>query len=229
MNSNIARFTMIAVACVTLATMVACGNGGSEVSEEEFLAAAQVAAEGAILTPEDVPADWESEPDEPDDDSDESLSGECAYLDQVDDGLPGQAAVAEGPALVGPTHEINTEASVFASDDEAADTMNKYIDTVLSCRHEFIEAAEAEGELAADDRIEIAEVDAPPVGDEARVIRNELASGARSVVVDFMLVRQGRIVLFFAWGGAEPDDAERDLWIGVQVEKAREADESLPD
>ena len=226
------RDVVVALCCGLLGIGAVCGESDTErdggTPSAEFVATAEQAARDTVLTPSDVPSDWRSEPDEPADDGESvDLSPDCEYLEQ--DAFAGQLARAEGDALIGPAHEINTSASVLPSDDEAHETLQKWFRTVLDCRDEIAEYTRRDPRYLPDDRLDYEELDVPHAGDEALAIRITFTSRGRPGVVDFVHVRQGRIIAILAHGGAVADDAQRDHYVSLLAEKARAADERLPD
>jgi hypothetical protein len=226
---NRIRIAVLTLGAIALA-LASCSDGDGGVSDEEFLAAAELAAQGSILTIEDVPDGWRSEPDEPaGPDEGQQLTGDCAYLEESAEGFVGQVAFVDSDALIGPTHEINTEASVFRSPDEAHDTMNRWIDTYLGCEDEiFAVFAESPG-FDPDQTYDYAEISVRAAGDETRGVRATITSTDSTAVVDFLFFRQGHIVGSFIYGGENGADEDRDRYAAIQAEKAAAADEALPD
>jgi hypothetical protein len=213
-----------------VASAEACrGDEGNSPPSPAFVAAAERAARDTVLTPEDVPPSWRTEPDEPDTEDDLGLTGDCAYLNEPDEGFPGQVAFVNGDALIGPTHEINTEASVFASDHEAGEVMNKWFETFISCKDDVLERVRSDAGFGAGDEIEYEELDVAKTGDDTQAFRGTILLDGESSVIDFVSVREGHIVVTFIHGGRAENASERDQYVAVLAQKARAADDTLHD
>jgi hypothetical protein len=210
----------------------ACSAGGGTLTDEEFLVAARAAANASVLRIEDVPPTFRWEADEPADQNDSTdgkLTGECAAFEEEEDedGYPGHTAFADGGALIGPTHEVNSEASVYRDEDDAERAFLEHFALLETCREQIVSVFLSA--LGPDARYEITFIETVAPGHEARGIRAEATIDGRTAIVDFLTIRQGRILISFIWGGRTTSDADRDTYAAIQAEKARIADEALPE
>jgi hypothetical protein len=222
---------LIAVALASAAWGPCSSDEKTKLTDEEFLLAAQAAANSTVLTIGDMPAGWQVEVEEPDEDDEEEdtgeFTGECERFGQDEDIVwPGEVATADADSLNGPTHEINTDASVFRDADVADQALTKFFDLVERCRDQII--AEVERDLAPGATYSFTFIEDLDVGNTARGIRVEFADAETQGTVDFLYIRQGRMILWFAHGGDERNEEERDTYLALLLEKARKADESLP-
>jgi hypothetical protein len=225
----------LAAAAVFATAFAGCSNEKNGLTEEEFLFAAQAAANASLLEIDDVPADgWRSEPDEPadpGDDRESGLTGECAELEENEDldGWPGQTAFANGDALIGPTHEINTDASVFRDEDDAVRVVRRYFELFERCRDEILIFARSDPEMGPDDTLDFSLIEGPDLGDETHVTRLEITADGSRLVVDFLTIRQGRIIVSFIWGGGFSEDTDRNIYASIYADKVRAVEEALPE
>jgi hypothetical protein len=133
--------TLALLAALSLACKSSSSHGQTEPSDA-FRQAAPAAAEQVLLTAADFPADWTSEPPDPDDDFDFQLEGECAELNL--DEFPGQVADAESDEFTSPRDDsVQSFAIIFAGEDSAADGMES-LELLNECSDEFIEALRLE-------------------------------------------------------------------------------------
>jgi hypothetical protein len=228
--------TALAVCIVLAAAFAACSDDddsdppGDTAIDDAFAEAAQAAANASVLTQEDMTPEWRAEPDEVREPADGSgLSGDCEAFEQDQTGWPAQAAHAASPAFIGPTHEVNSSASVFERAADADSLLTSYFDLFEECRQQLIDAAMEDPAFTDTDTYNISAIEGLDFGDLAGGIRVELTAVGEPFVVDFIHVQQGRIITTLIYGGGTAADADRDTYVAKQVEKASLAEEALPD
>ncbi len=201
----------------------------------------QQAADAAVLTPADMPGGWAIAPPEEDEDSDLELSEQCQALDQ--DGWGGEIATASSSKLKGPYRQsVNSDASVFASPEEAQGVLDRYNGLLSLCKDEVMAAfnagfrhgVEQDGVDPSLVQAEILWQDMPPpgVGESGLAFRIYGTvtgpAGSFAFGADFMAFREGRVVggLVYSTIGDAPA-GERDQLAGIAAGKLRQANSSL--
>lgn len=226
------RTGLAGVASLALIAMAFGPCADERLSNEEFRFAAQATASASILRIEDVPAGWRIAPHgaiDPGSSGESGPAGECPVFANEEEGWAGQSAYAESDVLIGPTHEINTSASVFREAGAAQEILSDYFDLLEACSGQILDFARGDTDFGPGDEFSFHEIEVLELGDEARGIRVEGADDGASFVVDVLYIRQGRVLVTFVYGGSAAADSERDWFAAVQVGKARAADEALPD
>jgi hypothetical protein len=222
----------------------ACGGSSKTVARNDptpsadFLAAAEEAARNTVLLLEHAPSGWTAEPDDPagDEEDDVPVSPECQYFNEIDEGFPRQSVFLNGDALTpqdAPGPEINSEASIFADEDVAREAFARYTDFFERCKDDYVsavktQAAAAPGFGRLDDYM-LAELDVPGAADEVFGMRLSATFDAGDVVVDFVTVRQGRILATLAVGGDSAFDDDRRKYLEILSDRAAAANEALPE
>lgn len=230
--------TVAALLLVATVASVACrSNSGDKTTStptSEFTSAAEEAARETVLALSDAPAGWTSEPDEPADDMEEQfdVTAECAYINEITEGFPGQTAFANGEALIPPSTgpEINSEASVFHEVDAAKGALDDYRSFHQDCRDEYLGVVETQAaEGGSFNNVEITDLDLQSTGDDAFGIRLDASAGdGGGVVIDFVTVRHGRVLATLIVGGSQPYDDQRTAFLEVLDDRAAAANEGLP-
>lgn len=116
---------------------VSCFGGGEPQVSAEFAAAAEEAVEAALLTPDDLPPGWSSEPpaEEENDEAVFELTGEC---EGYEEDLPGTVARADSDELTGPDQQfLFTTAVVFPSDEMAEAAVLEIAKLYDACRQQL--------------------------------------------------------------------------------------------
>lgn len=262
------RKSAIGLAVGALLLLAACGGNGDgapsagvtddgSVREEaeltptptvdpiEFSAAAQEAAELAVLTLDDFPPGWTREPaedDGADDETDLKLSEECEILNQ--DSFPGEIASAESDDFTGPDdQEVSSGAAVFLTEDAAQDALDEFESAIQRCRSELrdeFERLAREGfEEGAGGVVELSALDASlsdlsfPLGKSSAAFRVTVAGSVGELTfelsADFVIFREGKMLggfIFLALGrpGIEEEQRLAELTAG----KLEQANASLP-
>lgn len=241
------RGVLVIIPVVAASLWMACDGGGGGISgevSEDFEAAAQAAAESAVLTLDDLPPGWTRLPSDEEDETDLELSEQCEILEQ--DELPEEIASVDSDDFSGPEdQEVSSGVSVFPSEDVAQNALDEFNDALDRCSDELVEKFESlfvegfvEGGGDPDDiqelNVSLDDLSFPDLGESSRAYRVRLEGVAEDVFFDFafdiVIVREGRMaggMFYLAAGGSDIDD-EVEL-ANIVADKLSEADASLPD
>lgn len=219
-------------ACLIVATVlsVSCSGGSSNSDDSEAAITTEealAAAKAANLVAADFPSGWTVFDDDAEDaEPDPDIEGEeCAYLSAVDQGFPGQIAFADSDSFSGPTQEVNTESSVFPTVEEAETALRTWIETLTRCKDE-IEAFARTEVAASGQEIDFEYSQISGAGGRSGM-RLHFSGSTGEGSIDFIMFRTGRIVSTLIYRGAKPNDADRDVYVGLLASRAAEADRSL--
>jgi hypothetical protein len=226
-----------------LALHAACGADARD--EAAYHDAAQQAVRDAVLTLDDLPDGWTPSEIGPEALADLQLTGNCAGLNGLGAGFPGEVASGDTEPMTGPSNEevVNT-VSAF-TDTRAAEAAVRQADgLVLRCTDQIGEALKRAIEVAArdlgvDDLIIDIDASLEPgsftkFGDETLAYRLKADISTPFAGYDvngkILIIREGPLtgVLIYAiLGGLDPGDEES--LAGLLAEKLARAKGSLPD
>jgi hypothetical protein len=226
-----------------IAIIAACGDDTPD--EAAYREAAAEAVRDAVLTLDDLPDGWTPSEIGPEALADLQLTGDCAPLNALGAGFPGEVASGDSVPMTGPSNEevVNT-VSAF-NDTPAAEAAVRQADgLILRCADQIGEALKraidvAAKDLGVDDLIIDTDGRVEPgsftkFGDEtvAYVLRADISTlfGGYNVNGKILIIRDGPLtgVLVYAiLGDLDPQD-ERSL-AGLLAKKLARAEESLPD
>jgi len=197
----------VAVLSVVLVVCTACGgngDGGEQASESAIDPEAQTQAESFLLKLSDFPNGWRgSAPEAEDEEANESFR-RCAGIDYSSVTKIGDADSLD--FAMGQSTEASSEATVFASAEEAEEGMNEFSDgmngtKIEDCLQDFIEDNVEPGSSVEVGEVDIGQfnVTPPDVEDAAAwqiVIPIEITSGAGegltpNFYLEFVVLREG--------------------------------------
>lgn len=232
---------------------VACGGDGDPATEEvsdEFIAAAQEAADSSLLTIGDFPAGWVGAPEEEgDDDADLKLGPECDVLLGNLGDFEDEVASAESDEFTGPDDEdVSSGTAVFATEDAAQRAVDAINDAVDACRADFEQALleffrkslkedpDIDRDLVDDISVEVSFVDLAfaDLGDATNAYRLDIVVTVQDETLkpaaDIVLMRQGRLTAgLFYFALERPPIAAEEALARTIISRMREADDRLPD
>ena len=243
------RKTLVIVGILVLAAVAsACrGAAGSAPTETspEFRAAAQEAADSALLTLDDFPSGWTSAPPAADtDDSQLGLSKECSALEL--ETFPGQVAEAESDDFTGPDEqEVSSAISVFPTDDTAQEAVDAFNNAFDQCGKELedaltrlikegAEAGELPSEVELDLQVNVENLSFERFGDATVAYRIPVKASFIGITLEFTIdlvfMRDGRVaggLFYFSLG--EIDAEEEQQLAQAVADNLEQANASLPD
>ena len=247
------RATLVAALGAILLVGAACGGDGDPAADgvsDEFITAAQEAAETSLLTIDDFPAGWVGTPDEGDDDGSAlKLGPECDVLLGDLGDFRDEVASAESDDFSGPGDEdVNSGAAVFASVEAAQEAVDAINDGVDACRSAFEDALldffrssleddpDVDPELLDEISVEVSFVDLAfaELGDATNAYRLDILVTVEDATLepaaDIVLMREGRLTagLFYFALERPPIETEEAL-ARLIIARMRAADVSLPD
>ena len=246
------RALVSALGAILLIGAACGGDGGTPADEvsEEFIAAAQEAADTSLLTIDDFPAGWVGTPNEDDDDrSALELGPECDVLLGDLGDFRDEVASGESDDFSGPDDEdVSSGAAVFASEDAAQEAVNAINDAVNTCRSDFEEAlldffrSNLEGDPDVDQElldeitveVSFADLAFAELGDATNAYRLDIRVSVEDETLapaaDIVLMRQGRLTAGLFYFALERPPIEREEALAeIIIRRMREADASLPD
>jgi hypothetical protein len=161
------RTGLAGVASLALIAMAFGPCADERLSNEEFRFAAQATASASILRIEDVPAGWRIAPHgaiDPGSSGESGPAGECPVFANEEEGWAGQSAYAESDVLIGPTHEINTSASVFREAGAAQEILSDYFDLLEACSGQILDFARGDTDFGPGDEFSFHEIEVLELG-----------------------------------------------------------------
>ena len=246
------RFALLSTACIGLiiiAAIAACGGDGGRLAPGEistkFRAAAQEAAQAALLTLDDLPPGWTSAPPEEEEAPDLQLSEECDRFFEQEQ-LPGEVASADSNDFTGPDdQEVSCVATVFAAENAAQDALDSVKEGLSLCRDELVDAFDrlvrqgfqeggGDPDLLEEVDISFQDLSFPRLGDASLAFRISADIRALGLPFDFtgdiIGIREGRTVdglFYFVVGRLDIEEEQR--LAEVVADKLVKANASLPD
>ncbi|MEX0800667.1 MAG: hypothetical protein WD379_05565 [Dehalococcoidia bacterium] len=189
----------------------AAGTPTPAPSDPVDAAAAQAAAEMAVLTLDDLPDGWTVAPPDSDDlDLDgveEEFSDDCAELNE--DEIPGEMASADSPDFESPGgKQVSSSASVLPSNAAAKEAVELFDSLITQCSEEWVGLFEtgmllalAEDGITASDAdisLSLQELAFAPQGEATSAFRLSGSFTLEGVellfTLDFVIIGQGRLV-----------------------------------
>ena len=219
--------------------------GGESLDDEAYRDAAAEAVRNATLTLDDLPAGWTKSELGGQALAELELTGDCARLNGLGSGLPGQVATGDLDPLAGPLgQELVSSVSAFADPAAAEEAVRLAGDLVLQCTDQLEEALkQAIKQAAADRNLDqlIGNIDAlvgpggfRSFGDETAAYR--LQANFSALFTDFevnghiIVIREGALtgVLIYAVLGNLDLEGEEEV-AAILAGKLAKAEESLAD
>ena len=192
----------MALANLALGQAAAAATPVPTLSDPDFLAAANRAADSVTLRLADLPAGWTLAP--PDDNSSDvpDFTGECAPLNNGE-GFPDSVVSRSSEKFEGVVaDQASSSVDVFRSAAQAKITLETLADLLRRCQDQMgqmfkVVVQDVAADMSAVD-VSVVELPLPSLADEAYVYRFPISFSARGVrvsfVLDFVFIRKGAMV-----------------------------------
>ena len=236
---------LASILVATPAAMAACGGGSASephvVTDEEFMTAAQAAADAALITLSDLPAGWSgTPPDDSDDDwiADAQPSPECAILSEEAE-FPGAVHETESYEFdIDEDEDVSVAVGVYRSVEAAGLGQGAFDLVFTTCRDEFVRIFEEQAALETPGYgwdLALDGFDAEQHGDWTQGMVMTLTvtppDGAPPTMWTWrsLAIREGRVMGALSWGETDAiDDALVETLTDLLAERLAEAEASLP-
>jgi hypothetical protein len=221
---------------------VAVAPTASPVTDAEFSAAAQKAAQATLLAISDLPAGWTSKPHNSQPPPDNAFTADCAAIAQLAD--PNAVLDINSDDFNGPSGEsVGSNATLYRTESRASDAEAKAWDAIIRCQGQlltFIKGAIAKGtgkgvgtSVSPDDvSARFSELPVSQLGDSSRGFRIDITVPVRNVTIaevwDEIEVRKGRIIGSLTFIAPLSSSSIRDGLLKTVSDRVIAADQSLP-
>ena len=184
---------------------VPASQAGDEAVDYE--AAAEAAVRSALLTIEDLPLGWSSQPQDEENDLNPKFTGECAAYNR--EGFLDEVASADSDELTGPDGELLfTSAAAFADEAGASAAFAEFAELSETCEQQLEVALTGSVEAALMERgwtpnsgtvaVAVSSLSFVPIGDELSAYRVGVAVDGAAIsmeyTMDFIAWRHGKMI-----------------------------------
>jgi hypothetical protein len=172
-------------------------------TDQDFHAAANAAADSVLLKLTDLPPGWMASPHVSDSSSDTDLTGECAPLNGDNVETLSSLGKSSDDFVGAVANQASAGVDVFRSASDAKRELDTLANLVHRCQDQLVKmlttgTQDAIGDSVADVQVSFVELPLPALADDAEVFRLPVSVSGRgrrfTIVLDMVFIRKGAIV-----------------------------------